>query len=230
MRLLLADEGVLFLEVPGSSPVIDGLRGFELWDEHLTYFSASNLARMVVAAGYTIVDAGSLPHRDSENLYIWCSSKKGGGDAALVHAGNERVIAGCRNFSVRWEEYCKELRQQAEKWPRPIFAAGASHLQSNFLLFTGLGKLVQGLADDDPVKLGRWVAVPQPVQVITTSALRDTARSGTMLLTGFGYPQWMKKIRAEVERVGVTPLDPLTGLDRFRSGVSQHRSALRTVK
>jgi SAM-dependent methyltransferase len=214
IRTLLSEGGALLLEVPGVEPVVDRLQGYELWDEHLTYFSANNLAQLLLAAGFSIDDMLILPHRGSANILCWSTATHEQA-AGATECRSPELIAQCRAFRQRWRGYCAHLRALSVSWSRPVIAAGASHLQSNFLVFTGLGDIVDGLADDDAVKIGRWVPVPRPVEVFPTSQLPHRGRDGTVLLTGFGYSAWMERLKGEMRSHRCLVVDPLAELDRF---------------
>ena len=87
-------------------------------------------------------------------------------------------------------------------------AIGASHIQLNFLNFTGLDGSVELLIDDDPVKAGRYVQLASPVPVRTTSAVLASVRSGTVLRTAFPYPAWEDRICAALAPYGVGSIEP----------------------
>lgn len=214
MRILLATGGLLFVEVPAVSPILERLWAFELWDEHISYFSPQTLRRLISRAGFSILRIEERTHRGSTNILCWAA-------ASDVHAttGNseadESSLALCENFRSRWEAYADFARRQVSTAQGPVFAVGASHPQSNFLNFSGLGLWIEALVDDDPMKAGRYVALPQPKPVITTASLVDSAGNGTVLMTAFGYPGWMNSIREQLAGRAVRFVDPLEDLSRY---------------
>lgn len=216
MRGLLAGDGCLFLEVPATAPIVDRLFGHELWDEHLTYFSPANLERMAICAGFCMTDQQALVHRGSENLVFWARvAETGSVGRSLQRSAPQDLVAGCSAFNARWTAFRTHMRGLADTWRRPVFAVGASHPQSNFLVFSGLGTLVDGLVDDDISKLGRYVPLPQPTPVLSANALLKQLQGGTLLLTAFGYHGWMHQIRSQLAGAAVEFVDPLEHLHQF---------------
>ena len=216
MRRLLADEGWLFIEVPAAAPIVERLLAHELWDEHLTYFSPGNLERMAGLAGFHVIECKAAAHRSSENLMLWaraCGTTKPA--LATTGAGAGELLARCSSFRERWNAFSAHLRELAPTWRAPVFALGASHPQSNFLLFSRLGARVSGLVDEDPSKIGFRVPLPQPVPVLSVPGFQDEMRGGTLLLTAFGYPDWMQRMRAELAGRDVAFVDPLEPLRQF---------------
>jgi hypothetical protein len=92
--------------------------------------------------------------------------------------------------------------------PTPIAAIGASHPQSNYLLFTNLGPLISALVDDDPVKAGRSVPVPQPVPVLSSAQFIAADPPGAVLRTAFGYEDWMDRMLAPLVTGNVRVIRP----------------------
>lgn len=87
---------------------------------------------------------------------------------------------------------------------------GASHPQTNFLSIAGIAQFVDYLVDEDKNKHGKYVTVAgrrlQPV-VSTNEALgRSDAR--TILLTAFGYPEWIARVQKQFASRDVRFVDP----------------------
>ncbi len=107
------------------------------------------------------------------------------------------------------------MQAESALWPVPVYGLGASHLQSNFVIFTGLGSRIAALVDDDPAKAGRHISLPEPVPVISTSALEKAPRPGTILLTAFGHRPWMERTCARVAGPPAMIVDPLALMRQF---------------
>jgi hypothetical protein len=215
MRLLLADDGMLFLETPSAYGITHDLHGHELWDEHLHIFLPHNLELLVRRAGFRIDKQLIQPYRGIDNILFWCkpikqNSKKISHPASVPK--NEQEVRLCQGFASRWKALRKKIISDASSWPKPIISIGASHPQFNFLLFTDLGKEVDYLVDDDPAKIGQYVPLPQPVKVISTDQLFEGNiegnTPGTILLTAFGYDCWMEKIQKHFTSKGTRFIEP----------------------
>ncbi|MCS6812183.1 MAG: class I SAM-dependent methyltransferase [Cyanobacteria bacterium] len=204
MRSLLAEDGLLFIEVPDAQDMAVNGKGQDLWDEHLHYFTAENLTLLVQQAGFSVERITLQDHRQSMNILCWCrpSPTKPMVDTSF----DDRLkisVAQFRQFAQKWQLRCQQLQHHAPAWPSPVIAIGASHPQSNFLLFTGLGQYIDALVDDDPHKIGKYVPLPQPVPVISTAQLIANKPPGTILKTAFGYDGWMNKICKPMSDQGV---------------------------
>ena len=209
MRRLLRTDGHLYIEVPDVAPIVDWLFAHELWDEHLSYFSPGNLRHLVSRAGFKVTEMRTVAHRGSQNLMLWaqaCAAKVADEDGS----GVQPLSASWASFDSRWNTYRNELQRQAVTWREPVIAMGASHPQSNFLLFSGLGDKIDVLLDDDLNKSDRCVPLPNPIPVMTTAhALLSDMHDGTLLQTAFGYPGWTRQARDTFKQRGFTAIDPL---------------------
>jgi len=82
-------------------------------------------------------------------------------------------------------------------------------LQTNLVNFLGPGAEVDYLIDDDPGKRGRVAPISSgPGQIISTDEFLDTATTGTVIASGFGYPIWSEKIIRHAHALGMAILDP----------------------
>lgn len=207
VKLLLDDKSIFFVEVPDTLGIIHDLRVHELWDEHLHYFLTDNLMLLVQRAGFEIDSILKFTHRSAENILLWCSptvqeNKKG----MPLHALKEKVEL-CRSFASRWGLLRYRILDRASYSPKPIVCIGASHPQSNFLLFSGLGRHIDLVVDDDPNKATCFVPVPQPVQIVTTKRFLDAVRAGTIIRTAFGYERWMDTLCEPISARGANFMD-----------------------
>lgn len=212
MRLLLADEGMLFIETPSAYGITHDLHGHELWDEHLHIFLLHNLEMLILRAGFRIDEKLIQHYQGVDNLLVWCKPIKSNSKKIRCRASysHQQEVRLCQSFASRWKAFCKQIILDASSWPRPIVGIGASHPQSNYLLFTGLGEQASLLVDDDPAKIGHYVPLPQPVKVISTAQLFEGKMPGTVLLTAFGYESWMNKIRKHFASKGTRFIEPYT--------------------
>jgi len=214
MRLLLADDGLLFVEVPSVMPIIDRLWAFELWDEHLSYFSTYTLARLLHGAGFSVERQETKAHRGSMNILCW-ARKLASAAPAPEPSDVDATVQMCGRFARRWNAYCSEASTRLDETSAAVYAVGASHPQSNYLNFTGLGARVTALVDDDPLKIGRYVPLPRPTRVVESSFLHERVDDAVVLLTGFGYPGWMAEIRRRLVSRRIRFIDPVEDLARY---------------
>lgn len=206
IQIMTAEDGLVFLEIPDTRGITQGLLGHELWDEHLFYYSENHLAWLAGRFGYAVQWQTVKPHRGGTNLLLW--AKPGKIDGPLTMNSAEKDLALCNSFKDRWFNFSQMLREEARNWPRPIAFMGASHPQSNYALFTGIGSWIDFMVDDDPDKIGSFVTLPQPTPVITTEQLLNHYSVDTLLLTAFGCEDWINKVSKTLSAKGVRLIDP----------------------
>ena len=73
---------------------------------------------------------------------------------------------------------------------------GASHSQTNLLNYIGAMPLIFNFVDDDVLKINKWIPGDKPIPIVSGDILKQLkTKEGTVLLTGFGYPDWMSQVR-----------------------------------
>lgn len=193
---VLAPGGLCFVEVPDTDWIVSQLFAHEVWDEHISYFRAESLARLMRDVGLTPVRLTRTRFRDTCNLLCWSvrGPRLPGPREGLVE--NATSSAALAAFQRQWDMFAARLRQVVAAAAKPIVAIGASHIQLNFLNFTGLDACVDLLIDDDPVKTGRFAPLAAAIPIHATSDVVASLRTGTVLRTAFPYPAWEDRICA----------------------------------
>jgi 2-polyprenyl-3-methyl-5-hydroxy-6-metoxy-1,4-benzoquinol methylase len=204
---LLAPGGVSFVEVPDTDWVITELFAHEIWDEHISYFRPRSLAALLDKVGLRPDRLERVRFRDTRNLLCWATQQQIS-TASRFSAEDEASPADVDNFQTRWNAFSARLRTNIEKLPRPLVAIGASHIQLNFLNFSGLDEHVDILVDDDDAKAGRFAPLARPVPIRTTADILATLRQGTLLLSAFPYPAWEEKLCNTLAPYGVAFIRP----------------------
>jgi len=207
---VLAPGGLAFIEVPDADWIIANLFAHEIWDEHISYFRASSLARLAAGAGLSAVRMERVRFRDTCNLLFWAvrPDGEGGGGPAADRLCDTTSLADFGTFQARWDAFAARLRSAVAAAARPIIAIGASHIQLNFLNFSGLDGSVDLMIDDDPVKAGHFAPLASPVPIRATPDVLASVRAGTILHTAFPYPAWEDRIRASLAPHGVASIKP----------------------
>lgn len=208
MRSLLREGGLLFIEVPNSHTIIHDLFGHELWDEHLHIFSPNNLATFVASAGFAIRRQAVWPQRGTSNILLWATHASASKQRVDAPADYVSDVHACSEFQVRWGAMSERVSDRLHHLNAPVVAIGASHPQSNYLLFTKLGEKVSALVDDDPAKQGLFVPIPQPVSIISTAQFSQYPPPGVVMQTAFGYDQWMDRLIAPLVARNVAIVRP----------------------
>jgi SAM-dependent methyltransferase len=208
MRSLLAENGILLLEVPNARAVTHELRGHELWDEHLHIFTPENLAMLSSRAGFATSSILVWPHRDTTNILFWATLQSPLSQEISAPQGCAEDVQLCQGFEPRWRALSRNVAGEVSRGKKPIGMIGASHPQSNYALFTGVSPSIDLVVDDDPRKVGRYVPLPQPVKVLSTAQFLDKQTPATMLRTAFGYEEWMDTLLAPLVATGINVVKP----------------------
>ena len=199
--------GVALIEVPDASIIPEQTRVHELWDEHTLYLASSNLSLLVERAGMTVFDLEVRTHLDTRNLVAWC--RPNGNHAIPMRQPNGCAVAMLwARLPAAWARYQKRLASTLVAAPRPLYVAGAAHPQCNFVNFASLGELVDFFIDDDPNKISRIPPVFGHPRIISTVQFERTSTQGTLVLTGFGYPNWQRRLTQHALNRGLRVLDP----------------------
>lgn len=208
LAAILAPGGLCFLEVPDADWIVSRLFAHEIWDEHISYFRAGALTRLIRVAGLTPVRMNRTRFRDTCNLLCW--AVRGPCPAGVMEdlAQDLTSPAELVGFQSRWDAFSARLRDAVAAAAHPVVAIGASHIQLNFLNFTGLDRSVDLLIDDDPVKAGHYAPLATAVPIRTTSDTIASLRTGTLLRTAFPYPAWEDRIAAALAPHGIRSITP----------------------
>lgn len=208
IKAVMSKDGILVLEVPDSRSIIHDLQGHELWDEHLHYFNSDNLQMLLGKAGFKVFVKRVEPFLTTNNILFFCNRDEKEPNGKYFSCYSRIELELSEKFASSWGLFCKELRCKSNFWPKPIVAIGASHPQSNFLIFSGMGRLIDYLVDDDKKKEGRYVPLPNPVVVVSTSGLLEMDKRVTIVRTAFGYDNWMNHICISMADKGALVVDP----------------------
>lgn len=208
MKKLLDNKGMLFVEVPDSSNIIQGLRAYDLWDEHINYFNLNNLTALLNNRGFKIEKSSNKKYTSTKTVLLWGSVDEGLHENEKIHSED---IRACKNFRKNWEDFSRTKRHEICNSKKPIVCLGASHPQTNFIIFSGIGDEIYKLVDDDLNKVKKYALIPKPVPIISTREFLESRFSGTVLKTAFGYEYWMNKVCKSIE--GIRIIEPYKAED-----------------
>jgi len=195
-RNLLRPGGTIFIETPDSRDLIYKLRIDELWDQHLSYFTPSNLERLVVNAGLRVDKILVKPYIGERAILLFGSNNHKEGQEYKTPRDE---VKACKEFSRNIKVLRRKIAKKIEGSRKPVFCLGASHPQTNFLVFSGIGKYISQIIDDDPVKSGSYVCIPNPVPILTTERFLKSSPAGTIIHAAFGYDSWLERIKKHLK-------------------------------
>lgn len=207
-ELLTPGYGKALIEVPDSAVITDWFNFVELWDEHLHYFTGPTLDLLLRRHGLAVDRMNTFRHLDTRNLLVQVSVS----DITAPSTHSQPDLDGVtkwRDFSRKFRRFAGRFREKAGGFPRPVYLIGASHPQCNFVNYLGIGDFVDFMIDDDPGKSGKYPPISGPgARIMTTQQFLESGDGGTVILTGFGYPGWTKKVVERAASKAMTIVDP----------------------
>ena len=110
-RTLLAQDGLLVVEVPWLGKLVANLEYDTVYHEHLCYFSLTALSQIYSAAGLSVVDVEHVSvHGGSLRVYASPAPRESG-TASVANLLAEEAAAGLRNPS-RLERFARDVSRQ----------------------------------------------------------------------------------------------------------------------
>ncbi|HEY6770495.1 MAG TPA: class I SAM-dependent methyltransferase [Candidatus Sulfotelmatobacter sp.] len=169
LQILLKPAGVLTLEFPHLSRLMDRNEFDTIYHEHFSYFSLLATERILAAHGLRIFDVEELAsHGGSLRVYACRTEDR----THAVQAAVERIIgeektaglatlAGYQNFALQVKETKWALLDfllTAAKQGKSVAGYGAPGKSATLLHYCGIGKdLIQYTVDRSPYKQGRYL-------------------------------------------------------------------------
>lgn len=213
-QCLVDQDGLALVEVPDGAAIPELLNVYEFWDEHLFYFSANNLRRLLGRNGLQVVDLALQPHLATRNLLVWCKKAAPQTWLDVEDAGDAACVALWQRLLPRWSVFKAHFSSAVQQAPKPIYAIGASHSQTNLINYAGLGPHIDFFIDDDSAKVGRLPPVAgSHATILSTQQFEMSAKTGTLLQTGFGYDAWTRRLCGSAAVNGMTVLAPQDFVD-----------------
>ena len=110
-RTLLAQDGLLVVEVPWLGKLVANLEYDTVYHEHLCYFSLTALSQIYSAAGLSVVEVEHVSvHGGSLRVYASPAPRESG-TASVANLLAEEAAAGLRNPS-RLERFARDVSRQ----------------------------------------------------------------------------------------------------------------------
>jgi hypothetical protein len=166
LAVLLADDGLLTIEVPHLLRLMQGNQFDTIYHEHFSYFSVLALRRIFSAHGLTIVDVERLEtHGGSLRLHIHHAGRASAGPSVAAVEDEERRAgmgdpSGYAAFAARASEVKRDLLAfliEQRRRGRTIAGYGAPGKANTFLNFCGVRPdLLPFTVDRNPYKHGRY--------------------------------------------------------------------------
>lgn len=156
---LVRPGGLLMLEVPDCSTSLAHNDYCMIWEEHSFYFTPETFGQVLHLGGFELVDLHvyPLPFENSMVLLARRTAASGAFEPALEAQAQQGLL---ERYAQAFDPARRELRETLEEVRRtrgPIALFGAGHLAHAFTNFMGVADLVDFVADDTPMKQGKFL-------------------------------------------------------------------------
>jgi hypothetical protein len=158
LKNLLLPSGYMMLELPDSERILDANNHAFIWEEHISYFTATSVVQLAHAAGAQLVrlDRYRYPFEDSLIVILRfddatpVNSQLTSGKATSAGTVLADFALGLETSREKWRTELKALLADGKK----IAVFGGGHLATKFINFYGLTDLIDCVIDDHPLKQG----------------------------------------------------------------------------
>jgi SAM-dependent methyltransferase len=165
-RDLLAEDGLIVIEVPGLREMIERLEYDTVYHEHLCYFSVTTLLRLCESVGLSVVRIDRVRvHGGSIRMYAAHASRGGHAPKVLELAAQEEALG--LTSRARYERFgdavaanrraLRELLEQLKRDGRTVAGYGAPAKGNTLLNYCAIDtQLLPYTVDKSPLKVGRY--------------------------------------------------------------------------
>jgi hypothetical protein len=157
---------------------------------------------------FKVLEIEKFSHLDTRNLLMWC--EKGNNVKETVESSLEislNRVSQWRNLKFCWNKFKTKMKGKISTTKKPIYIIGASHSQTNLINYLEIQHDISFCIDDDPNKIGKVPPTTNSdIGIISTNSFLNE-KNGTLLKTGFGYPEWSNKLTSHAKSAGFTVID-----------------------
>ena len=191
---LMADDGLLLIEVPDSSKFLNLIDYSFIWEEHICYFTEDTFRSCALKAGYEIVQFSRYLGALEDALVFLLRTSKCVPDQKSVDRTRQNSNTFIRyqaEFESVQQQYRNALQATSARGKKAVIF-GAGHQSIMFVNALGLAQYISYAIDDAPEKIG-YLLPGTSIPIVSSEILaRDT--SIEICLLGVG-PNIEEKIR-----------------------------------
>jgi tRNA nucleotidyltransferase (CCA-adding enzyme) len=158
---------VLLFELPDVLRVLREAAFWDMYYEHVSYFTPGSLARLFERSGFAVLGL----ELDYDDQYILIEARAGGGEPLPLEEEPDAMAEAVAEFRRAYDTRVAEWRERLRSARRPvIWGAGSKGVA--FLTTIGAGGGIELAVDVNPYKQDRWLA-GSGVRVVAPERLRE---------------------------------------------------------
>ncbi|TDF39462.1 methyltransferase domain-containing protein [Alteromonadaceae bacterium M269] len=159
---LVKDGGLLVLEFPESSALLNKKNYPFLWEEHISYFTEDDCQTLADAINAELIGQYRYPYayEDSMVIVLRINHTPNKGEKAVQSANVSKKSCLLNEFEQsfntekqRWQDRLAAVNAQGKK----VTVFGAGHLSIKFINFFELGEYIDCVVDDNTNKVGSYM-------------------------------------------------------------------------
>jgi hypothetical protein len=158
LRGLLAPNGIMMFELPDSEKFIRANNHAFIWEEHISYFTATSVSQLAKAVEADLVWLRQFPYPYEDSLIaLFRFSESKEIPAEVIYQGPEVSASVLEEFATGLHISCEKWRKELEAYRaknEKVAVFGAGHLTAKFINLYGLKDLIDCVIDDHPKKVG----------------------------------------------------------------------------
>jgi SAM-dependent methyltransferase len=193
--LALKADGLFSIEVHDADALARDAQFETIYHEHLTYFTARTLRRMVESRGFSVVECVNTPMHGGA-LRLICRRLPDATAALAVSACGESELLDASPFATAIARCADETRALFERYG-PLDAYGAAGRSQMFINMTGTAAHFARVFDDSAFRQGRFI-VGTDLPILPFG--RPVGRACVILAWNYA-PAIARRIRGDYEAV-----------------------------
>lgn len=169
---LVRPGGYIMIEIPDCTRNLELNDYCMIWEEHSLYLTPATLRGFASMGGFDMVTLDVYP-RSFENSIVYVGRKTTGPRAPVVAPEAKAEVGILARYAAAYEPAKRELRdrlQAIRDTKGPVVLFGAGHLACAFVNYMDVADLIDFVADDTPVKQGKFLPGAK-LPIVSSAAL-----------------------------------------------------------
>ena len=180
--LLLADDGLLFIDLPDFGPALALGDVSLLWEEHISNFTRPVLKELLVRKGFKPFESHSYDFSGGTMSTLSRRSDKSETDTDKTLLTEH--LASTENYATKVKQYGARLRKALKKAADSgflIILYGSGGRANVALTALGIGELIDFAIDDQSERLGKYLPC-NSIEIRPTNVLQSSDQPMVILL------------------------------------------------